>query len=199
MTDGILSAEEWLVVREAYAETYPVRPLINEVDLLRAELAECKADAERYRWLHPRMAGRREVQHIGWAITRWILTMEGDVGELQQAIDAARSVAGGCSAPLATEPDAAPILSTAAAGGNGMAEHEASEATVSLQQVLSIAARPMILPADRYLNEQLAQAANTPAEAYRLGVEEAGETIIERLRQLFPPISGPGALHGPEP
>lgn len=31
-----LSAAEWSLIREAYAETYPVRPLLNHVDELKA-------------------------------------------------------------------------------------------------------------------------------------------------------------------
>lgn len=37
-----LSADEWLLIREAYTETYPVRPLLNHVDALTADLAAAR-------------------------------------------------------------------------------------------------------------------------------------------------------------
>lgn len=46
-----ITDEELLVIRSAYAETYPVRPLLNELD-------ELLKDKERLDWLeaHPRLA-----------------------------------------------------------------------------------------------------------------------------------------------
>jgi hypothetical protein len=38
--DKFPTAEELVILREAYAETYPVRPLLNEIDRLRAMNAE---------------------------------------------------------------------------------------------------------------------------------------------------------------
>lgn len=38
-----LSASELSMIREVYAETYPVRPLLNHIDELEAELAAIKA------------------------------------------------------------------------------------------------------------------------------------------------------------
>jgi hypothetical protein len=40
-----LPPEQWAIIREMYAETYPVRPLLNHVDELRAAL---KALYQRY-------------------------------------------------------------------------------------------------------------------------------------------------------
>lgn len=37
-TVRVSGPEEWRVIREAYAETYPVRPLLNHVDELREAL-----------------------------------------------------------------------------------------------------------------------------------------------------------------
>jgi hypothetical protein len=34
-----LRPQEWPIIREAYAETYPVRPLLNHIDELREALA----------------------------------------------------------------------------------------------------------------------------------------------------------------
>jgi len=38
-----LSASELSTIREVYAEIYPVRPLLNRIDELEAELAAIKA------------------------------------------------------------------------------------------------------------------------------------------------------------
>lgn len=37
-TVRVSGPEEWRVIRDAYAETYPVRPLLNHVDELREAL-----------------------------------------------------------------------------------------------------------------------------------------------------------------
>ena len=55
--------------------------LATENERLRAELEECKQDAERYRWLKPRVSGR-DYRNMG--------VIYGDGGEgIDEAIDAA--------------------------------------------------------------------------------------------------------------
>lgn len=41
-----LSEAEWLLIREAYAETYPVRPLLNHVDELQSALRRIDFELE---------------------------------------------------------------------------------------------------------------------------------------------------------
>lgn len=46
--------EEWKVIREAYAETYPVRPLLNHIDRLEAAINKairCNTQAEWRAWV----------------------------------------------------------------------------------------------------------------------------------------------------
>lgn len=48
-TSRVSGPEEWKVIREAYAETYPVRPLLNHVDELKALLREYMAEFPAFR------------------------------------------------------------------------------------------------------------------------------------------------------
>jgi len=43
--DSLPTAEEYALFREAYAETYPVRPLLNAIDAKDAEIARLRAVA----------------------------------------------------------------------------------------------------------------------------------------------------------
>jgi hypothetical protein len=43
------SAEEYVVLREAYAETYPVRPLLNAIDAKDQRIAELEAELYGYK------------------------------------------------------------------------------------------------------------------------------------------------------
>lgn len=54
----ISGAEEWELLRKVYAETYPVRTLLNEYDALAAELAEVKTNAARNNAIADEMADR---------------------------------------------------------------------------------------------------------------------------------------------
>ena len=70
-----------------------IAAMTGERDQLRAELAECKRDAERYRWLRrhhirsdPDMSGRHHWMTLGRGLGRGVTA--------EEAIDAARK--GGC-------------------------------------------------------------------------------------------------------
>lgn len=67
---------------------------------------------------------------------------------------------------------------------------------VSLARVLRIAGAQLPFRSDRTMNELLDQAADTQAEAYRIGAEEAQGAILERLRRL---AAAPPTELEPEP
>ena len=72
-------------------QAHPLQLVEEEIDKLRAELAECKRDAERYRWLRgdaPDHSGR----WTQWEVRRWkapMWTQDLRRDELDVAIDAA--------------------------------------------------------------------------------------------------------------
>jgi hypothetical protein len=67
--DSVPTAAEYALFREAYAETYPVRPLLNAIDAKDAEFErlQTKYAAQCNRWAHCRAAldQIRQHKHLG--------------------------------------------------------------------------------------------------------------------------------------
>jgi hypothetical protein len=69
LLDRTPTAEEYALLREAYAETYPVRPLMNAIDAKDAEIERLRADlqSERRRLgieIDETMKGRTEIERL---------------------------------------------------------------------------------------------------------------------------------------
>ncbi len=58
--------------------------------------------------------------------------------------------------------------------------------TVPLSRAIKAAAKKIPILGDKQLNENLDFAADSMAEAYRIGAEEAQAEIVRRLRALGP-------------